>query len=377
MRTEPLKAALDEGGYDIIFGGARRDEEKSRAKERIVSVRSAGHAWEPRQQRPELWRLYNTRLGPGQTARVFPAVQLDRDRHLDLRAAHTSSSPRSITPRPGRWSNAAAPSSWSTTRAGCAFARRADVETAAVRFRTLGCWPVTGAIESEATDLRSVVARRCGASSSERQGRISDGEDGGSLEAEEARGLFLTWARRIAVVGGGPGVLGPGPSKMEAAPTRQAPGERKPRRAPHDLLCAQEDRGVDHGAVDRGRATGAPRGENALRPGDVVVARTKTVHRRRDLRRMDQKLAGEPEFAGVRRVGANEIGILDARRNAVDRRGASGQSARKDELRARRGERGARVSRAQVSGKIDGAEGDARRKRPQSAAPRPVLARSR
>lgn len=190
MRTEPLKLALDRGGYDVIFGGARRDEEKSRAKERIMSIRNAGHAWEPRQQRPELWKLYNGRIAAGQTVRVFP---LSNWTEVDI------------------WSYALfnelelAPLYFATPRL---VARRGnalivvdderrmrfepgdDVAVRQVRFRTLGCWPVTGAIESAATDLRAIVAETLLAASSERQGRISDGEDGGSLEQKKREGYF-------------------------------------------------------------------------------------------------------------------------------------------------------------------------------------------
>jgi len=190
MRTEALKFALDAGGYDIIFGGARRDEEKSRAKERIVSIRNPGHVWEPRQQRPELWRQYNTRLGKGQSARVFPLsnwTEMDiwtyaLKHRIELAPLYFAA------PRP-------------TVRRGDAFVvvdeesrmqfQPGDrVETRLVRFRTLGCWPVTGAIESEAMDLAAVVTETLRASASERQGRISDGEDGGSLEAKKRQGYF-------------------------------------------------------------------------------------------------------------------------------------------------------------------------------------------
>jgi len=190
MRTEPLKAALDEGGYDIIFGGARRDEEKARAKERIVSVRGARHVWDPRQQRPELWHLYNMRLGKDQTARVFP---LSNWTELDVwtyALVHDIalvplyfSTPRRVVERAGtlividddarmRLNPGEAP----------------ILEP--VRFRTLGCWPVTGAIRSTATDLRGVLRETLGAPSSERQGRIGDREAGGSLEQQKREGYF-------------------------------------------------------------------------------------------------------------------------------------------------------------------------------------------
>ena len=190
MRTEPLKTALNEGGYDIIFGGARRDEERSRAKERVVSVRNESHAWDPRQQRPELWQLYNTHLAKGQSARVFP---LSNWTEADI------------------WSNALhrgielAPLYFArqlpvVKRNGACivvddesrmrFEPGETVHMRSVRFRTLECWPVTGAIASEAADLAAVVLETMGASVSERQGRISDGEDGGSLEQKKREGYF-------------------------------------------------------------------------------------------------------------------------------------------------------------------------------------------
>lgn len=190
MRTEALKAALDAGRYDIIFGGARRDEEKSRAKERIVSIRNAAHAWEPRQQRPELWVLYNARLAKGETARVFPLsnwTETDIWAYA-LRKGIALAPLYYAEPRP-------------VVKRGSAFIVVDDesrmrflpgerTSMRRVRFRTLGCWPVTGAIESAACDLRAVMDETLSASSSERQGRISDGEDGGSLEQKKREGYF-------------------------------------------------------------------------------------------------------------------------------------------------------------------------------------------
>ncbi len=190
MRTEPLKESLNKGGYDIIFGGARRDEEKSRSKERIVSIRNAAHAWEPRQQRPELWRLYNTRLAKGQTARVFPLSNWTEtdiwayalEKNIELAPLYYAE-PRPVVTRGGAFIVV-------DDEARMRFLPGDQISTRKVRFRTLGCWPVTGAIESEAADLRSVVDETIGASSSERQGRISDGEDGGSLEQKKREGYF-------------------------------------------------------------------------------------------------------------------------------------------------------------------------------------------
>ena len=190
MRTEPLKAALDLGGFDIVFGGARRDEEKSRAKERFFSVRAKGHIWEPRQQRPELWNLYNTRLVSNQSARVFPLSNwTEADIWIYALANDISLAPlyfaaeRRVVLRDGGLI-AIDDAARMPLRAG----ETAEIKT--VRFRTLGCWPVTAAVESEAPDLRSVVQETLAASASERQGRISDGDEGGSLEQKKREGYF-------------------------------------------------------------------------------------------------------------------------------------------------------------------------------------------
>jgi sulfate adenylyltransferase subunit 2 len=190
MRTEPLKAALDKGRYDIIFGGARRDEEKSRAKERIFSIRNAAHAWEPRAQRPELWHLYNANLAKGQSARVFPLSNWTETdiwsyallKNIPLAPLYYAAS-RPVIERSGAFIVV-------DDDSRMRFQPGDQISTRNVRFRTLGCWPVTGAIESEATDLLSVVEETFRASSSERQGRISDGEDGGSLEQKKRDGYF-------------------------------------------------------------------------------------------------------------------------------------------------------------------------------------------
>lgn len=190
MRTEPLKAALDQGGYDMVFGGARRDEEKSRAKERIFSIRSAAHGWDPRDQRPELWRLYNTRLGPGQSARVFPLsnwTEADIWAYALLRSIPLASlyfaEDRPVVEREGALLVVDDP-------ARMRFRPGETTASRSVRFRTLGCWPVTAAIESGATDLSAILDETRGAASSERQGRIGDSEGGGSLEQKKREGYF-------------------------------------------------------------------------------------------------------------------------------------------------------------------------------------------
>ena len=190
MRTEPLKAALDQGGYDVIFGGARRDEEKSRAKERLFSIRSAGHGWDPKQQRPELWHLYNTRLAAGQSARVFPLSNWTEADIWSYALLHNIplaplyfAQVRPVVERDGAWLVVDDPARM-RFKAGETMIERS------VRFRTLGCWPVTAAVESEATDLFSIVRETLGAANSERQGRIGDSEDGGSLEQKKREGYF-------------------------------------------------------------------------------------------------------------------------------------------------------------------------------------------
>lgn len=188
-KTQGLKQALDAGRFDAAFGGARRDEEKSRAKERIVSVRSAVHGWEPRAQRPELWSLYNTHRGPGQTLRVFPLsnwTELDVWRYIlreriVLPALYLAAD-RPVIERDGALLLAG------DTR----LSLRPD-ETPAVRrvrFRTLGCWPLTGAVESAADTLEAVVAEVAAATASERQGRAIDHDASAAMERRKREGYF-------------------------------------------------------------------------------------------------------------------------------------------------------------------------------------------
>lgn len=190
MRTEALKSALDAGGYDFIFGGARRDEEKSRAKERIFSIRSASHGWDPRQQRPELWNLFNTRTSLGQTVRVFPLSNWTENdilayalwRKIELAPLYFAKS-RPVVERGGSLVVVDEPPRMR-------FVGDEEPVMRTVRFRTLGCWPVTGAILSEAADLGAVVLETHASMTSERQGRINDGEEGGSLERKKQEGYF-------------------------------------------------------------------------------------------------------------------------------------------------------------------------------------------
>lgn len=190
MRTDALKQALDAGGHDIVFGGARRDEEKSRAKERIFSVRDEHHGWNPRQQRPELWRIFNTRLGKDQSLRVYPLsnwTELDiwtyaLSRGIELAPLYFAE-PRPVIERDGALVVLDDPERMPLGPGECATTRT-------VRFRTLGCWPVTAAVESEAGDLAAVIAETLSAAGSERQGRLSDQESGGSLERQKQAGYF-------------------------------------------------------------------------------------------------------------------------------------------------------------------------------------------
>jgi sulfate adenylyltransferase subunit 2 len=189
MKTQALRQALDLHGFDAAFGGARRDEELSRAKERIFSFRSDGHRWEPRRQRPEMWRLLNGRLGPGETARVFPLSNwTEKDvwryvlrERLDLVALYFSAE-RPTLERNGKLivlDDARMP-----LRAGEVARRRP------VRFRTLGCWPLTAAVESHARDLAEVVAETLAAGVSERHGRLIDHDEAGAMERKKQEGYF-------------------------------------------------------------------------------------------------------------------------------------------------------------------------------------------
>jgi len=189
MLTEALKAALDTHGFDAAFGGGRRDEEKSRAKERIFSHRRAGHVWDPRDQRPELWRLFNTRLAPGDTMRVFPLsnwTELDVWTYVQAEAIPIVSlylaADRPVVARDGAL--IAVDDERLKLRAG------ETVTSRRVRFRTLGCWPLTGAIASDACDVAGVIAEIVAARASERQGRLVDGAARASMERKKREGYF-------------------------------------------------------------------------------------------------------------------------------------------------------------------------------------------
>jgi sulfate adenylyltransferase subunit 2 len=187
-KTEGLKQALDKYGFDLAFGGARRDEEKSRAKERIFSIRSAQHRWDPKAQRPELWRLYNARTQPGESVRVFP---LSNWTELDVwQYIHKEQIP--IVPL---YYAAERPT---VERDGTLImvdddrmpVEPGEIQMRSVRFRTLGCYPLTGAIESEAATLTDIIQEMLLTTSSERQGRVIDHDSSGSMEKKKQEGYF-------------------------------------------------------------------------------------------------------------------------------------------------------------------------------------------
>ncbi len=189
MKTEALKQALDLHGFDAAFGGARRDEEKSRAKERIFSFRSAQHAWDPRRQRPELWRLYNTRIDAGESLRVFPLsnwTELDVWEYTRAEAIPVVplyfAAPRPVVRRRG------------------AMIVRDDQrlpllpgetpEMKQVRFRSLGCYPLSAAVASSASTLDEIIDELRASRLSERQGRLIDADEGASMEMKKREGYF-------------------------------------------------------------------------------------------------------------------------------------------------------------------------------------------
>jgi len=189
MKTDALKTALDTHGFDAAFGGARRDEEKSRAKERVFSFRNAQHVWEPRNQRPELWSLYNTRLKPGESIRVFPLsnwTELDIWEYIKLEDIPVVplyfAAERPVVDRGGTMimvDDDRIPLEPGETP-----------EMRRVRFRTLGCYPLTGAIESSATTLDDIIGEMLISRSSERQGRLIDTDDSASMEKKKREGYF-------------------------------------------------------------------------------------------------------------------------------------------------------------------------------------------
>jgi len=188
-KTEGLKMALDQHGFTAAFGGARRDEEKSRAKERVFSFRSKGHRWDPKGQRPELWSLYNTRVSPGDTIRVFPIsnwTELDVWQYIMREAIPVVplyfAAERPVVERDGAL--IMVDDHRMPLRPG------ETPEMASVRFRTLGCYPLTGAVRSEASTLAEVVQEMLLTTTSERQGRAIDHDQAASMEKKKQEGYF-------------------------------------------------------------------------------------------------------------------------------------------------------------------------------------------
>ncbi|RXF70833.1 sulfate adenylyltransferase subunit CysD [Hansschlegelia zhihuaiae] len=189
MKTESLRQALDKHGFDAAFGGARRDEEKSRAKERVFSFRTANHTWDPRNQRPELWNLYNTRVKQGESIRVFPIsnwTELDVWQYVQAEDIPVVplyfAAQRPVLERDGTLIMRdderlpLLPGETPQMRLG--------------RVRTLGCYPLTGAIESGAASLDDIIAEMLASTTSERQGRLIDSDEAGSMEKKKREGYF-------------------------------------------------------------------------------------------------------------------------------------------------------------------------------------------
>ena len=188
-KTEGLKQALDAHRFDLAFGGARRDEERSRAKERVFSVRSPGHGWDPKRQRPELWRLYNAAVAPGETVRVFPLsnwTELDvwlyiHEQEIPVVPLYFAAE-RPIVERDGALIM--------VDDERMPLEPGEEPQMRRVRFRTLGCYPLTGAVESRATTTLDIVDEMLATRTSERQGRVIDRDSDGSMEIKKQQGYF-------------------------------------------------------------------------------------------------------------------------------------------------------------------------------------------
>ena len=189
MKTQALKQALDSYGADVVFGGARRDEEKSRAKERVFSFRAPGHRWNPKAQRPELWDLYNTHINPGESIRVFPLsnwTELDiwqyiQDEAIPIVPLYLAAE-RPVVKRGHHWIM--------VDDDRFPFEPGEVPQMRRVRFRTLGCYPLTAAIDSDADSLEAVIAETFNVRSSEREGRLIDSDQAGSMEKKKQEGYF-------------------------------------------------------------------------------------------------------------------------------------------------------------------------------------------
>jgi sulfate adenylyltransferase subunit 2 len=189
MKTQALKQALDAGGFDAALGGARRDEEKSRAKERVFSFRDANHRWDPKNQRPELWNLWNTSIGPDESVRVFPLsnwTELDVWTYVHLEQIPVVplylAAPRPTVERDGML--------LMVDDERLPILDGEKVVDRTIRFRTLGCYPLSGAVQSEASTLREVIQEMLVARDSERQGRVIDHDGDGSMEEKKREGYF-------------------------------------------------------------------------------------------------------------------------------------------------------------------------------------------
>ncbi|GIL01117.1 MAG: sulfate adenylyltransferase subunit 2 [Alphaproteobacteria bacterium] len=189
MKTQALKQALDKYGFDAAFGGARRDEEKSRAKERIFSFRTRDHRWDPKNQRPELWKVYNTRKAPDESIRVFPLsnwTELDVWQYIHLENIPIVplyfAAPRPVVSRDGTLIMV------DDERMPLANGETPQIRR--VRFRTLGCYPLTGAIESAAETLADIIREMLLTTTSERQGRVIDHDQAASMEKKKQEGYF-------------------------------------------------------------------------------------------------------------------------------------------------------------------------------------------
>ncbi len=189
MKTQDLKQALDQYGFDAAFGGARRDEEKSRAKERVYSFRDKHHRWDPKNQRPELWNTYNGQVNPGESIRVFPLsnwTELDIWQYIYQEGIEIVplylSKPRPVVERNGTLIM--------VDDDRMPLAEGEVPEMKSVRFRTLGCYPLTGAVESEADTLTGIIEEMLLSTSSEREGRVIDHDSSGSMEKKKREGYF-------------------------------------------------------------------------------------------------------------------------------------------------------------------------------------------
>ena len=191
-KTEGLKQALTKHGFDAAFGGARRDEEKSRAKERVFSFRSANHRWDPKNQRPELWNIYNMRKSPGESIRVFPIsnwTELDIWQYIHLENIEIVPLYYSAV-RPTFEHDGGLFMVDDQERLEKVMGHKIEPVMKSIRFRTLGCFPLTGAVESEASTLPEIIQEMLLTTTSERQGRVIDHDQAASMEKKKQEGYF-------------------------------------------------------------------------------------------------------------------------------------------------------------------------------------------